>query len=756
VPPDEINPDVPRPHGIGTALQVAQPTDISTQVFAPGGAPPADDGLRFLELWHIVLKRKWSLIFFFLLVVVTAAIVTTLMTPIYRSTISLKIERDQPKVVEFKDVTPTESSYDADFYRTQNELLKSRTLAQRVIEQLNLRQNSTLGKVEEKPWWQEFIQPAATENVEADAQQATAKAEVAKLEAVLRSLTVEPVRNSRLLKVYFESPDRKLAADVLNALAQNFINVNLERRYEATSYAKTFLEERIAQTKVRLEEAERLLVGFQRDQQIINIDDKQNVLAQTLSDFNSAGSRAQQERLKAESLYQSFNADPESSPQVLENKAIQTLKEQRAKMQAEYQDSSTIYKPAFPKMLQLQAGIDELDKKIKEEVDFARRSIEGSYKATLTNETSILARLESSKKAVLDLQGRSIQYNILKRDVETNRQFYDGLLQRYKEVGVAGGIGVNNITVVDPAEISNFPYKPNLKQNLLIAMVLGLVGGIGLVFFLEHLDDRLHQPEDMERILHQAVLGVIPMVKRVKGADPNSLALDLQKDIRSSFAEAYRSARTALQFSSREGAPARFVVTSTTAREGKSTTALSLAINFAQTGRPVLLIDADMRNPSLHKSLSTDNSRGLSNYLSSDLPVLAGVRTTAIPNLFVIPTGPLPPNPVELLSGPKLPALLAQLGKRFAHIVIDAPPVLGLADALVLGNQVGVVVYVVASGHTKKAHAKVALKRLRLAGVNPIGAVMTKVSLRDGLYGYDSAYYYYGSTNNEMPALPKA
>ncbi|MBK8742073.1 MAG: CpsD/CapB family tyrosine-protein kinase [Betaproteobacteria bacterium] len=229
----------------------------------------------------------------------------------------------------------------------------------------------------------------------------------------------------------------------------------------------------------------------------------------------------------------------------------------------------------------------------------------------------------------------------------------------------------------------------------------------------------------------------------------------MQKDIRSSFAEAYRSVRTALQFSTRDGAPRRFIVTSTSAGDGKSTTALSLAINFSQTGRPVLLIDGDLRNPSLHKSLGTDNTRGLSNYLSGDLPVLAGVRTTAIPNLFLIPTGPLPPNPVELLSGPKLPALLDQLAERFSHIIIDSPPVLGLADALVLGNQVGIVLYVVASGSTKKAHAKVALKRLRLAGVTPIGAVMTKVRLRDGMYGYESAYYYYGSTN-EVPALPKA
>jgi polysaccharide biosynthesis transport protein len=775
VPPDEINPDVPPSPRSPTTLQVAQPTEVSTQLFAPGGAPPADDTLNFREMWRIVRKRKWSLIAFFLLVVITVAIASTLQTPIYRSVISLKIERDQPKVVDFKDVAPTESIYDADFYKTQYELLKSRTLAQRVVEQLNLRQSRALVKPEHAPWWKELvksassalgqfgdaawwkglIQPGSSENTQANAQETAAHSDVATVDAFLASLTVDPVRNSRLIKVYFMSPDRKLAADVLNALAQNFININLERRYEATSYAKTFLEERIAQTKAKLEQAERLLVAFQRDRQIINIDDKQNVLAQTLSDFNSAGSRAEQERFKAESLYRSFNSEPESSPQVLESRAIQTLKEQRAKMQAEYQDLAPIYKPAFPKMQQLQAGIAELDKRIKEEVDVVRRSAEGTYKATVAQETSILARLESSKKAVLDLQGRSIQYNILKRDVETNRQFYEGLVQRYKEVGVAGGVGVNNISVVDPAEMSLLPYKPNLQRNLLIAMMLGLAGGIGLVFFLEHLDDRLHRPEDLERIVHFPVLGVIPLVKRRKSRGLAALALDTQNDIRSSFAEAYRSVRTALQFSTRDGAPAKFVVTSTLRGDGKSTTALSLAINFAQTGRQVLLIDADLRSPSLHKSLGIDNSQGLSNYLLGDVPALAAMQPTSIPNLFVIPAGPLPPNPADLLSGPKLPELLAQLGERYAHIIIDAPPVLGLADALVLGNHVGAVLYVVASGGTQKAHLIVALKRLRRAGVTPIGVVMTKVSLRDGTYGYESAYYYYGSTS-ETPALPKA
>jgi capsular exopolysaccharide synthesis family protein len=313
-------------------------------------------------------------------------------------------------------------------------------------------------------------------------------------------------------------------------------------------------------------------------------------------------------------------------------------------------------------------------------------------------------------------------------------------------------VGTNNVTVVDSALPPGAPYKPNLTQNLQIAAALGLALGIGLAFFLEYLDDTLRHPEDMERCTHLPVLGVIPLVKTKKGDPAAVVAMLAHLDQRSGLAEAYRSVRTALQFSTREGAPQQIVITSTTAKEGKSTSALALAINFAQTGRPVLLIDADLRNPSLHRFLEVDNSRGLSNYLSSHLPALSVVRPTSVSNLYLIPAGPIPPNPVELLSGPKLLGLLDELGQRFLHVLLDAPPVLGIADSLVLGNQVGNVLFVVAARGTRKAHAKSALKRLRQAGVVPIGAVMTKLDLRDGEYGYESSYYYYKSTT-DVPQL---
>jgi capsular exopolysaccharide synthesis family protein len=308
---------------------------------------------------------------------------------------------------------------------------------------------------------------------------------------------------------------------------------------------------------------------------------------------------------------------------------------------------------------------------------------------------------------------------------------------------VAGGVGINNISVVDKAQVPIYPYKPDLGSNLSTGLTIGLLVGLLVAWLLEHLDDSIRFADDVERETGAAVLGVVPKLK--VGDGKGHIALGAHVDPTSAFAEAYRSVRTALQFSTASGAPRRLVVTSTSKHEGKSTTALALAINFAQMGKPVLLVDADLRNPALHKMLKVDNSRGLSNYLSSNIPVLRTVQKTEVPNLYVMTTGPLPPNPVELLSGMKLLNMLGQCEEHFAHVIVDGPPVLGIADSIVLSNQVDNSIFVIESGRTRKGHAKAALKRLQLAGVHPLGVILTKIDSYHDVYGYNSYYYQYAA-----------
>lgn len=707
----------------------------------PQHAEHDDDTINLRDYWNIIVKRKGTVLTFFLIVVVAVVTATFLMTKIYRASLTLQIDQQEAKVVQIQEVTPTESvAGSKDFYQTQYELLKSRTLALRVIEQLNLGDHP-LFKAKESGSFLDFIWgKSKAAEVEAR-QEPEGSRESGLVGAFLGQLTVEPLRNSRLVKIHFDSPDAQLATRVTNAISSVFINLNLERRMDASSYAKTFLQERLQQIRVKLEDSEKSLNEFTRKAGIVKAEEKQpSPDSQVLQEFTTALARAQGERIKAESLYNQVKAgDSAALSAVIGNPVIQKFKESKAKLEADYQEGLKIYKPAYPRMVQLESQIAETQAKIEEEVTAVRGALKANYEAARAQEDMLAAKLQESKHTVLDVQDRSFQFNLLKREVDTNRQLYEGLLQRYKEVGIAGGIGVNNITVVDKAETPTRPHKPNMRTNALIAVFLGLFGGVALAFLFEHLDDTIKLPDEMEKLLGLPVLGIIPVVKSGAGGD---IALEENADPRSAFAEAYRSVRTALQFSTEQGMPKVLMVTSTSVGEGKSTTALSLAIHFAQAGKTVLLIDSDLRKASLHKKLGVANDYGLTNYLAGDANPVNITKACQIPKVFLIPSGPLPPNPAELISSGKMVSLLNLAAEKFDQVIIDGAPVLGLADAPLLGSLAEATVLVVESGATSRQFARGAVKRLRGTRTRLIGGILTKMDSHGRAYGYHSYYYY--------------
>lgn len=734
------------------ALAKRPPSSVTLPQSGVYYSHPDEGEINLLDLWRILVRRKWMVLTFFLIVATAGITASFLMTPIYRAGVTILIDRELPKVVEYEDIAPVESAASREeFYQTQYGLLKSRSLAKRVFEKLSLARHpvfaadqdpSLLGRLKSflKNLWMEQAPSAAggTEKL---------------IDQFQEGLMVDPVKNSRLVKVYYDSPDPKLSAQVVKTLAQVFISANLERRYDATAHARGFLKDRLLQAKARLEETEQKLVEYANNHDIINFDESQPLVAQELEDASASLAAAQEERAKSEALYQQMQKTASQGlPQVLQSSMIQLLKESLAKLEGEYGENLLVYKPDYPKMKQLREQMDKLQAKIDEEVDNVRAAIRSNYEAAMALESLLAERVKAAKEEIKDLAQRSIQYQVLARETDTSRQLYEGLLQRYKEIGVAGGVGLNNISVVDPVKIPLEPHKPSLKLNALLSMILGLFGGIGLAFLFEHLDDTLKQSEEMERILELPTLGLIPLFNNQNKALSRGTALALvsTEDKRSAFAEAYRSVRTALQFSTPKGAPKSLLVVSAGKGEGKSTTAASLAIHFAQAGEKVLLVDADLRNPSLHRVLEADNSLGLTHHLAGEATPVEISQPTTVPNLFLITAGPLPPDPAGLLGSAKMMSLLSTAKEKFDHVILDGPPVLGLADALILGNLVEGALFVVSAGGTRRTFAQGAIKRLKMGQILILGGVLTKFDNRNHGHGYD--YYYY--SDDSMPSLP--
>ncbi len=484
------------------------------------------------------------------------------------------------------------------------------------------------------------------------------------------------------------------------------------------------------------------MLDFSEREKMVEVTDKASIAENNLATANAAAGQLISERMKNEQLWRQVESVTAINlPQFLSNPVIEVLRGQRKALETEYQEKLESFKPAYPAMVQIRNKIKEVDKQLAAETGAIRNSLKAAYKSSLSQENEMKARIETLKAEVLDLQKKGIQHNVLKREADSNRGIYNSLLQRYKEVDIAGGVGTNNIFVVDRAAVPIYPSEPNVPRALILSIALGLGTGVGLALFLELLDDRVRAPEEVEQLFGLATLGVIPRIASQEMAEAIG-------DPRSALVESYRSLATALQFATNSGLPRSISVTSTGPSEGKSTTAVAIARHFAQMGLKVLLIDADLRKPSLHKKLNLSNAIGLSNYLTGMSLPPELIQKTDHPNLAFIASGPLPPNAADLLSGTRVHSLISHGSEVFDLIVLDSPPLLGLADAQLLAGAVAANIFVVGAGEKGKGMIRSALKRLQLSRITPVGVVLTKfdpqtVGYTYG-YGYDYGYGYKG------------
>ncbi len=718
------------------------PNQGAVMPFDPSGRLPAHTGLTDVafgrptksdsrfdinEIWRIVAKWWWLITAIAVACLLAAIVISLMITPLYRAQATIEVNPQGGVQVVGKqigEVQPDQSN-DRAFLNTQVGLLKSRSLAERVARSTNLANNEAL-------FDQDQLRPAR---------------EAAAAGMVQGSVTIAPQRDSSLIAIAVKGADPELAARIANAYADNFIQSNMERRYEATSYARNFLQQRIAAVKTTLEERERALVAYAQKQGIITLSvdtggvgsvrQEQSIDAATLVQTNNALAQAKSDRIAAEQRFRQA-AGAQSRAAVISDPTVQALGQQRAQLEAQYQQKLALFKPEFPEMVQLRNQIDSLDKEISRQRSTVSGSASGTlqadYQAALARENALQAKVNEGKAGLMALRERSIQYTILQRDVDSQRSIYDALLQRYKEVGVAGGVGANVVSVVDRAQVPGGPFKPNLPLNIMIGLCVGLMLGLGTAFSIEWIDDTIKTPDDVAAKLGLASLGVIPGVGK-------GLAVREQlEDPRSQVSEAYQSVRTALQFSTDHGVPRSLLVTSTRASEGKSSTALALAQTLASLGASVLLIDADLRKPTFRGPSST--SQGLSSLLAGSDKVAECVHPTQMERLFLLPSGPIPPNPAELLASGRFKEILDEAMQRFDHIIIDSPPVLGLADAPMLASSTEGTLMVIEAGAIRRAAALNAVNRLRASDARLMGAILTKFNALKVGYGYGYGYGY--------------
>ena len=690
---------------------------------------------------RIALRWKYVILGITAGCVMLGLVVTSLMTPKYTATATVEIARESSKVTDFQGVDRESSSFDQEFYQTQYGLLRSRALSERVATQLRL--------VDDPAFYERFGygSDARAFQLRSGRYAPAGRAERLRVagEILRRHLEITPTRLSRLVDIAITSTDAAFSARVANAWAENFIQTNLERKVQATSYGRGLLERQLALQKARLDESQRQLVGYASAQQIINLPAQgagttgatveRSIVADDLAALNAALATATTERIQAEASAQQGGAAG-ASAEALRNVAINGLRQRRAELAAEYQRLMVQFEPGYPAAQAIQSQISQLDRSIVREESRVSGSAQAEYREARQREAALQVRVDQLKASYLENRRRSIQYNIFQQEVDTNRALYDGLLQRYKEIGVAGGVGVNNISVVDLAEVPHRPSSPRLLINLLVAFVAGVGLGALAAFALEQMDEAIADPAEIERQFGLPLLGSVPKV--TDGIAPRDKLLDRKSDL----VDAYLAINTNLGFTTEHGVPRSFSVTSTRPAEGKSTTALALATMLARAGKRTILIDGDMRSPSVHHLGGVDHDRGLSNFLAGEDNIDTLIFPMSDLGFTAMTAGPIPPNAAELLTGDRLSVLINRLLETFDHIVIDSPPVMGLADAPLIASRVEGVVYAVESHGIRSSMVKTALGRLAAANARIFGGVLTKFEAHKAPLGYGYEYGY--------------
>ena len=720
---------------------------------------------------RVIRKRKWTIITFLAVIVITVTISAFTATPIYEATTRLIIDKENPNVVSIQEVMAVDAS-GSDYYQTQYKVIESRTVAREVIRRLNLDESEEFfPKTEDTflsnlkhsikeaiAYWKDLFvsmlktekeKPAYTISNEYDPDSPL-------VSNFIKRIQINPIRNSRLVDISFQAKDPVMAAKIANTLAKAYIGQNLETKLRAVQDAVKWLHRRIEEERKKVEMTEQALLRYKEEQSIITdfSSDVENITAQKLAQLNTQVVEAESNRVEAETRFQqamTLAGTPDmldSIPEVLNNELIRQIKSMEVELYKRMSELSKKYGQKHPRMIAIESELKTLQKRKAQEINRVIGSLKNEYKVALAKEKSLKAALTNQKKESLELNKKAVRYGVLRREAESARHMYELLIKRFKEASLTEDMRTGNIRIIDRAEVPRDPVKPNKKRNILLAIIVGLVTGTGLAFFFEYLDNTIKIPDDIKRHLRIPYLGPVPLFyKSSKGSSGDDTDIDLVTfhSPKSSASESYRGMRTSILFSSAESPPQAIIITSAGPREGKTTTTANLAVTMAQADSKVIILDCDMRRPQMHKIFGVARDVGISNLLVGSSDFKETIIHSQIPNLDIIPCGPIPPNPSEILGSARMATLLNELRKQYAYILIDSPPSTAVTDTVVLSKSVDGLVLVIRAGDTAREIVKNGVVQFESIGAHILGAVLNGVDMgRDSYYYYQYYYYYYG------------
>jgi polysaccharide biosynthesis transport protein len=714
--------------------------------------PAQESTLR--EYLRVLIKRKWLVLAVLTGIFMVVAVASLRETPIYEAVGRIAINKADNNLISFKDSQPVIDYYDPADLDTEVRILQSDLMALQVVRQLNLDKRPEFGGHAD----------AGQSNLVADSLQTDSARTSSLLSSFRGGLHVSLIPNTRIIEIHYHSTDPQLAATAVNTLAATYVEQNFKTKFESTMQASDWLSKQLVDLQMKVETSQEKLVRYQKEHEILGTDEKQNIITQKLDELNREMTQAESDRMQKEAIYrQTQTNDPVAIAAAITNTTgngslassglLDKLRDQQASLGIQIADLSTQFGPQYPKVQQLNNQLKEIDRQLQLETSKAVDHLKGQYLAALQREDMLRDAFEKQKQEANKLNESAIEYSILKRDLDSNRTLYEGLLEKLKEAGVTAGLRSNNFRIIDAARVPTAPSEPNIPRNLSFALVLGLISGVGLAFVLENMDNTVRTPEQATALSGLPALGMIPLGAKagtrgsygkrlVLAAAPASkevVEIVTQARPQSQMAESYRALRTSLLLSNLGAPPKVIVVTSARPQEGKTTTSINTAIVLAQKGVRVLLVDADLRRPSVHKALGMGPRSGLSNVLTGTATFEQTITISPVlPNLFIMPAGTPPPNPAELLASSNMRDLIAELRGLYDHIVIDTPPTLSVTDAVVLSPRADATILVIRSGQTTKQALRRARDILMQVNSHVAGVLLNAVDLTSPDY-----YYYY-------------